>query len=444
MLLAAAAVAALQATEGGTDVLGGEGMAQVHTQLAIAEAAEVGDAGGDRRGAAQWHAQAGHGGHLAVEAVAAALVAAATLQEPLHAAVGPVAALVERRVLAAHQLAIFVDAQGDGVVAEREPAGVELVDAGRQVEGLQQALAIEGVHPCIARQQHRQWQCLHGGIGIHVGLGGAYAQAGEAIHRQHAETEGAALRAGQVAAVHAPGLQIMLLAQVMAVIGVVELELIAAAATTVLLAVEVPVHGDVAALQHAQRACALGGQRLVAAATAEIEGLLVQECVLGIAADLMEAVGGGLGRDPLAGDEQAHRAFAFVVQGTHGMRVLGGIEIAAAGTAAAIAAGKMAVARQGLRQRGQQRGLRLGGKIQRLQHARGVFQLHVFQSHAHRRKPGRASEQAHIELFDLAFNQILEAGRNAACRDQGHGQRQGERDRQPSDGRYRNFHGCHA
>ncbi|MNU99947.1 hypothetical protein D3C71_900970 [compost metagenome] len=236
----------------------------------------------------------------------------------------------------------------------------------------------------------------------------------------------------------------MLLAQVMAVVGVVELEIIAAAATTVLLAVEVPVHGDVAALQHAQRACALGGQRLIAAATAEIEGLLVQECVLGIAADLMEAVGSRLGRDPLAGDEQAHRAFAFVVQGTHGMGVLGGIEIAAAGTAAAIAAGKMAVAWQWLRQRGQQRGLRLGRKVQRLQHARGIVQLHVFQRDAHRRKPGRAAEQAHIELFDLAFNQILKAGRNTARCDEWRGQRQGERDRQPGDDRYRNFHGCHA
>ncbi len=236
----------------------------------------------------------------------------------------------------------------------------------------------------------------------------------------------------------------MLLAQVMAVIGVVELEIIVAAATAVLLAVEVPVHGEVATLQHAQRTRALGGQCLVAAATAEIEGLLVQERVLGVAADLMEAVGSRLGRDPLAGNEQAHRALAFVIEGTHGVGVLGGIEIATAGTAPAIAAGEMAVARQRLRQRGQQRRLRLGGKIQRLQHARGVFQLHVFQGHAHRRKPGRATEQAHIELFDLAFNQILEAGRNAACRDQGRGQRQGERDRQPSDGRYRNFHGCHA
>lgn len=39
-----------------------------------------------------------------------------------------------------------------------------------------------------------------------------------------------------------------------------------------------------------------------------------------------------------------------------------------------------------------------------------------------------------VELFGLAFDQILEAGRDAACGHQWSGQRQGERDRQPGDG----------
>ncbi|MNN06792.1 hypothetical protein D3C81_1195930 [compost metagenome] len=45
MLLATAAIAAVHAAEGGADLLGGEHMAQVQPQFAIAEAAEVGDAG---------------------------------------------------------------------------------------------------------------------------------------------------------------------------------------------------------------------------------------------------------------------------------------------------------------------------------------------------------------------------------------------------------------
>ncbi len=345
MLLAAAAIAAAHAAEAGAHVLGGEHVAQVHAQLAVAETAEIGDACGKRHVAAHRHAQAGHGRHLAIKAVTAALVAAAALHEPLHAAVGPVAALVERRLFAANEHAVFVDAQGDGVVAEREAPRVQVVDAGLQVEALQQALAIESIHACIAGQQHGQRRGLHGCFGIHVGLGGADAQASKAVHRQHAETEGASLRAGQVAAIHAAGLQVVLLAQVVAVVGVVELEIVAAPASAVLLAVEVPVHGDVAALEHSQRACALGGDGLVATAAAEVDGLLVQEGVFGVAADLVEAAGGRLGGDPLLGHEQAHRALAFVVQRAYGVGVLRRIEIAAAGFGAAKAAGQVAVAR---------------------------------------------------------------------------------------------------
>jgi hypothetical protein len=43
----------------------------------------------------------------------------------------------------------------------------------------------------------------------------------------------------------------------------------------------------------------------------------------------------------------------------------------------------------------------------------------VLQGHAHRRQPGRAAEQLDVELFGLAFDQILEAGGDAVGRDQG-------------------------
>src|SRR2546427_483045 len=133
VLLPAAAITALHAAEAGADLLRGEHPAQVHAQFAVAEARQVGHASGDGGAAAQRHAYTGHGGHLAIELVAAALAAAAALHEPLHAAVGPVAALVEGRFFAAYQHAVFVDAQGDGVVAEREAPRIDLVDAGLQV-----------------------------------------------------------------------------------------------------------------------------------------------------------------------------------------------------------------------------------------------------------------------------------------------------------------------
>lgn len=131
--------------------------------------AERGGTGGHRRVAAQRHAHAGHRDALAIESIAAALIAVATLHEPLPLAVGPVAALVEGRLLGAHQHTVLVDAHADQVVAEREIAGVDLVDAGLQVEGLQQALAIEHVHPRIARQQHGQRAGLHRRVGVHIG-----------------------------------------------------------------------------------------------------------------------------------------------------------------------------------------------------------------------------------------------------------------------------------
>ncbi len=388
VLLATAAVAAVHAAEGAADLLGGEHMAQVQPQFAIAEAAEVGDTGRHCHVARHRHAQAGHRCQLVVETVAAALVTAAALHEPLHAAVGPVTALVEWRVLAAHQYAVFVDAQGDGVVAQRKPARIELVDTGLQVEGLQQALAIERIHPCIACQQHGERRGLYGGRRIHVGLRGAQAQALEAVHRQHAEAEGAALRTAQVAAVHAPGLQVVLLPQVMAVIGVVQLEVAVGAAAAIVLLAEGPIGRQVPALQHAQRAHALRGQRLVAAAAADVERVLVQEGIFGIGADLVVALGGRFAGNPLAGDEQAHGALAFVIQRAHGGGLLGGIDVTAAGAGATVTAGQMAVAWQRLRQRGQQRGLCLGGQLQCLQCLRRCFQLHVLQGHAHRHQPG--------------------------------------------------------
>ena len=88
--------------------MGGQHVAQVQAQLTVAVSAKVGDTGGKRGVAAQRHAQAGHRHAFAVEAVAAALVAAAALHEPLPLAVGPVAALVERRLLGAHQHTVLV------------------------------------------------------------------------------------------------------------------------------------------------------------------------------------------------------------------------------------------------------------------------------------------------------------------------------------------------
>ena len=349
-------------------------------------------------------------------------------------AVGPVTALVEGGFFGTHQHAILVDAHAHQVAAEREVAGIYLVDAGLQVVGLQQALAVEHVHARIAGEQDRQWRGLHGSIAVHVSLGGAHAGTVEAVQRQHAETEGAALWAGQVAAVHAPGLQVVLLAQVMAVIDVVEFEMRIATAAAVALLGEVPVSGHMAPLEQAQNAGAARTERLVVAPTGKVEYLLVQESVLGIAAERVEALRGGLATDPLARHEQAHGALAFVIQRARGRRVLRGIQIAATGLGATEAAGQVAVAWQRLRQCRQQRGLRLGGQVQCLQHARGIFQLHMLQGDAHRRQPGRAAEQLDVELFGLSFDQIFETGRDAARGRQRSGQRQGERDRQPGDG----------
>ncbi|WP_251279011.1 TcfC E-set like domain-containing protein, partial [Enterobacter hormaechei] len=52
-------------------------------------------------------------GSYNVTAAASALVALPALHEPLQARIGPVTTLVERGILAAHQHAVFVDAQGD-------------------------------------------------------------------------------------------------------------------------------------------------------------------------------------------------------------------------------------------------------------------------------------------------------------------------------------------
>ncbi len=384
VLLATTALAALHGTETGADVLGGRHLAQVQPHFAMLAAADVGHPGGDGHSASQRQAQARHRRRLAIETVIAALVAASSLQEPLHAAVGPVAALLEGDVLRAYQHAIFKDAQADDVAAEWKIPGVERVDASLQVERLQQALAIESIHARIACQQHGQWRSPHHGIGINIRLGGTHAHALETIQRQHAETEGTAQRTGQVAPVHAPQLQIMLGAEIVAIIGVVQLESIAACEVAAALVAEVPFSGQVSALEQAQRARPLCRQCLVVPASAEVQQLLVQEGIFGRAGDLMEAIDGALGGDPLAGHEQAHGAFALVVQRTHGGGIDGRIEITAASSGAAVTAGQMTVARQWPRQRRQQRGLCVWRQFQRLQHLRWRGQLHAVQRHLYR------------------------------------------------------------
>lgn len=102
------------------------------------------------------------------------------------------------------------------------------------------------------------------------------------------------------------------------------------------------------AIKQAQHAGASRGQRLVVAAATHIDHLLVQEGVLGVGADAVEALGSRLAGNPLAGDEQAQRALAFVVQRAHGGGVFRWIEITAAGGGPTVAAGQVAVARHGL------------------------------------------------------------------------------------------------
>ncbi|KAG0947327.1 hypothetical protein G6F31_014211 [Rhizopus arrhizus] len=134
MLLAAAAITATQHAEGAAQILGRELAAHVQPQFAIAETGDVGHACGQRQVARQWKADTCLQHALAVTAGAAALVALPALHEPLQARIGPVTALVERCILTAHQHAVFVDAQGDAVAAHRETAGIQLIDAGLQIE----------------------------------------------------------------------------------------------------------------------------------------------------------------------------------------------------------------------------------------------------------------------------------------------------------------------
>ena len=204
----------------------------------------------------------------------------------------------------------------------------------------------------------------------------------------------------------------------MAVIDVVELEVVVASAAVALLGV-VPVGGQVSAIKQSQRAYAARGQRLMVAAAADVERLLVQEGVFGVGRDRVVTLGGRLAGNPLPRHEQAHRTLAFVVQRARRSGVFGWIEVATTRRRPAKAARQMAVARQRLRQRRQQRRLCFGRQVQSLEHARRLFQLHVLQGHAHRRQSGRAAEQLDVELFGLAFNQILKAGGDAAGCDQG-------------------------
>lgn len=90
----------------------------------------------------------------------------------------------------------------------------------------------------------------------------------------------------------------------------------------------------------------------------------MQERVLGIGGDRVETLGGRLAGNPLARHEQAHRALAFVIQRAHLVGSFRRIDVAAAGAGTTEAAGQMAVARQRLRQRRQQGGLRLGRQVQ--------------------------------------------------------------------------------
>ncbi|MNV60288.1 hypothetical protein D3C71_1527470 [compost metagenome] len=153
------------------------------------------------------------------------------LHEPLQALVIPVdAGFVERRFFTSDQHAIFIDAQGHDVAAGREARGIDIVDAAVQIERLQQALAIVGIHACVAAQQHGQGRALaHGGL-IDIRLGGAEADAFKAIQRQHGEREVAAECAGEVAAVHATELHVVPALQIMAQVSIVDAEVLVTAA----------------------------------------------------------------------------------------------------------------------------------------------------------------------------------------------------------------------
>ncbi|KAG1358518.1 hypothetical protein G6F61_014476 [Rhizopus arrhizus] len=110
----------------------------------------------------------------------------------------------------------------------------------RRIEGLQQPLALEGIHARIACQQHGERRGLHRSVSVHIGVRGAGTHTTEAVQRQHSERKGATLGAGQVAPVHQADLQVVLLAEVVAVIRAVQLEIVAAAAAAVVLTVVVP------------------------------------------------------------------------------------------------------------------------------------------------------------------------------------------------------------
>jgi hypothetical protein len=159
----------------------------------------------------------------------------------------------------------------------------------------------------------------------------------------------------------------------------------------------------------------------------------VQEGVLGVGRDRVVTLRCRLAGNPLAGHEQAHRALAFVVQRAHGGGLFGRIQIAAARRGATKRQARWLLRGNGCDSAGSSAPvLRQAGPAPAA--PRRVFQLHVFQGHAHRRQPGRAAEQLDVELFGLAFDQILEAGGDAARRDQRSSQCQGERDRQPGNG----------
>lgn len=427
LLHAATAIVTAQQRAAAAELMGAEGLARIQPRFAIGHVVHDRRADGDAQVAMQGHAQAG--------LQCPVMVARATrdhppaLHEPLPAVVVPVhAGLVERRFLGAHQHAVFDDAQGHPVAAGRKAGGIQFVDAALQIVGLQQALAVVGVHPRIAAQQHRQRTALpHRGL-VDIRLGSAETDAFETVQRQHGKGKVATLCAGEIAAVHAPGLHVVTAGQIVAQVQIIEDQVLVGAAATALLAVVGPVHADVRVAQHAEHAGALRGEALVLAPGAEVQALLVQQRVLRVLGGPVVALADlTLRRQPPACQEQVQRALAFVQDRRRAGGIVRRRQVAAASTGLSTAAGQVAVARQLLRQGRQQLFVCFFRQPQCRQHLRRLLQAHAVRGDEHRPDAGRAPHQPDVQLFGLTGHEVFETGRHRACGQRRAGQRRTQR-----------------
>ncbi|GEM_PF-6442534 len=394
--------------------MGAQRLAALQAELAVGDVVNDGRAHGHGQVGVQRQAQAG----LQRAAVIALIVRdqPPALHEPLPAVLIPGGTgFTERRVFGAHQYAIFKDAQVDQIAAGRKPRGVQIIDAAVQVEALQQALPIVGIHACVAAEQHGQRAALPDHRPVQIGLGGAEADALEAVQRQHAESEIAALGAGEVAAVHAAHLHIVLARQIIAQVQVIEGQRIAAATAALLLPVVGPVHADVSVAEHSQHAGAHRREAHVAAATTDVEHLLVQQGVLrGLVGAVVAVTHRACRRQPLACREEIQYAFVFIVDHPDAGRVIGGRQVAAATVRRHVIAGEVTIARQRGRQCRHECGLGLLTELQRGQHRLRIQQAHAVGRDEHRPDACRAPHQTDVELFGLAGHKVLESGGHRA------------------------------